>query len=80
MLWVALGSSAQAIAVVDVCDPLRPRVRRRVRPPFLAHDVAFSPSGRRVWVTAGRERRLAVLPAAGAGGGACSAPTPRPST
>ena len=67
MLWVALGSSAQAIAVVDVSDPLRPRVRRRVRPPFLAHDVAFSPSGRRVWVTAGRERRLAVLPAAGAG-------------
>jgi DNA-binding beta-propeller fold protein YncE len=36
-----------------------------VLPPFLAHDVAFSPSGRRVWVTAGRERRLAVLPAAG---------------
>ena len=67
MLWVALGSSAQAIAVVDVGDPLRPRVRRRVRPPFLAHDVAFSPSGRRVWVTAGRERRLAVLPAAGGG-------------
>ena len=40
-------------------------LRRRVRPPFLAHDVAFSPSGRRVWITAGRERRLAVLPAAG---------------
>ena len=67
VLWVALGSSAQAIAVVDVSDPLRPHVRRRVRPPFLAHDVAFSPSGRRVWVTAGRERRLAVLPAAGGG-------------
>ena len=64
-LWVALGSSAAAIAVVDVSDPRRPRLRRRVRPPFLAHDVAFSPSGRRVWITAGRERRLAVLPAAG---------------
>ena len=62
-LWAALGSSAAAIAVVDVADPLRPRLRRRVRPPFLAHDVAFSPSGRRVWVTAGRERRIAVLPA-----------------
>jgi DNA-binding beta-propeller fold protein YncE len=62
-LWIALGSSAPAIAVVDVDDPRRPRVRRRVHPPFLAHDVAFSPSGRRVWVTAGRERRLAVLPA-----------------
>jgi DNA-binding beta-propeller fold protein YncE len=66
-LWVALGSSATFIAVVDVSDPLRPRVRRRFQPPFLAHDVAFSPSGRRVWVTAGRERRLAVLPAAGGG-------------
>jgi DNA-binding beta-propeller fold protein YncE len=65
-LWIALGSSAQSIAVVDVSDPLRTHVRRRVRPPFLAHDVAFSPSGRRVWVTAGRDRRLAVLPA-GAG-------------
>jgi DNA-binding beta-propeller fold protein YncE len=64
-VWVALGSSAARIAVVDVADPRRPRLRRRVRPPFLAHDVAFSPSGRRVWVTAGRERRLAVLPAAG---------------
>src|SRR5919198_1226944 len=66
-LWAALGSSAAAIAVVDVSEPARPRLRRRVRPPFLAHDVAFSPSGRRVWVTAGRERRLAVLPAAGGG-------------
>jgi DNA-binding beta-propeller fold protein YncE len=64
-LWAALGSSAAAIAVVDVSQPTRPRLRRLVRPPFLAHDVAFSPSGRRVWVTAGRERRLAVLPAAG---------------
>jgi DNA-binding beta-propeller fold protein YncE len=64
-LWVALGSSAAAIAVVDVGHPRRPRLLRRVLPPFLAHDVAFSPSGRRVWITAGRERRLAVLPAAG---------------
>jgi hypothetical protein len=64
-LWIALGSSAPAIAVVDVSEPRRPRLGRRVRPPFLAHDVVFSPSGRRVWITAGRERRLAVLPAAG---------------
>jgi DNA-binding beta-propeller fold protein YncE len=66
-LWAALGSSASAIAVVDVSQPRRPRLRRRVRPPFLAPDVAFSPRGRRVWVTAGRERRLAVLPASGTG-------------
>jgi DNA-binding beta-propeller fold protein YncE len=66
-LWAALGSSAAAIAVVDVSEPTRPRLRRLVRPPFLAHDVAFSPSGRRVWVTAGRDRRLVVMPAAGGG-------------
>lgn len=60
-VWAALGSSASAIAVVDVSEPRRPRLVRRVRPPFLAHDVAFSPSGRRVWVTAGREPRVAVL-------------------
>jgi DNA-binding beta-propeller fold protein YncE len=66
-LWAALGSSAAAIAVVDVSQPARPRLRRVVRPPFLAHDVVFSPSGRRVWVTAGRERRLVVMSAGGGG-------------
>jgi len=66
-LWVALGSSARAIVVVDVSDPLRPRPRARVVPPFLAHDVGFSPGGRRVWVTAGRERRLSIYPANGPG-------------
>jgi DNA-binding beta-propeller fold protein YncE len=66
-LWAALGSSAAAIAVVDVSQPTHPRLRRLVHAPFLAHDVAFSPSGRRVWVTAGRDRRLVVM-GAGAGG------------
>ena len=64
-LWVALGSSAAEIAVLDVRDAERPRPAGRVRPQFLAHDVAFSPSGRRVWVTAGRERRVALYAAAG---------------
>ena len=59
-LWVALGSSAAAITVLDVTNPTRPRVSRHIRPPFLAHDVGFTPDGRRVWVTAGRERRAAV--------------------
>jgi DNA-binding beta-propeller fold protein YncE len=67
-VWAALGSSAAAIAVVDVSEPTRPQLRRLVHPPFPAHDVAFSPSGRRVWVTAGRDRRLVVLPAAGGRG------------
>ena len=34
-------------------------------PPFLAHDVGHSPSGEHVWVTAGREQRIAVLAANG---------------
>jgi DNA-binding beta-propeller fold protein YncE len=59
-LWVSLGSSAAAIAVVDVSDPERPRVHRLVHPPFLAHDVAFTPDGGLIWVTAGRARQIAV--------------------
>jgi len=59
-LWVALGSSAAAIAVLDVTDPTRPKVTRHIKPPFLAHDVGFAPDGRRVWVTAGREGKTAV--------------------
>jgi hypothetical protein len=58
-LWVALGSSASQLVAVDVSDPLRPRVRRRVTPRFLAHDVAVAPDGR-LWITAGRERRIAL--------------------
>jgi DNA-binding beta-propeller fold protein YncE len=58
-LWVALGSSAARLVAVDVSDPLRPEVKRRVVPRFLAHDVAVAPDGR-LWVTAGRERRIAL--------------------
>jgi DNA-binding beta-propeller fold protein YncE len=64
-LWISLGSSAAAIAVVDVSEPRRPRLLRTIDPPFLVHDVAFSPDGRRVWVTAGREPKLAVYAAHG---------------
>jgi DNA-binding beta-propeller fold protein YncE len=59
-LWVALGSSAAQIAVLDVSDPVRPRPAGHVRVGFLVHDLEFS-SGRRVWVTAGREPRIAVV-------------------
>jgi len=64
-LWIALGSTAATLVVVDAGDPLAPRVVRRIRPPFGAHDVAFSPSGRRVWVTGGRAPRLALYRAGG---------------
>ena len=58
-LWVALGPSAARLVAVDVSDPLRPAVERRATPRVLAHDVAVAPDGR-LWVTAGRERRIAI--------------------
>ena len=58
-LWIGLGTASPELAVVDVSDPRRPRLRGTVRPPFPAHDVAFAPSGR-VWVTAGEARAVAV--------------------
>lgn len=60
MLWVALGSKAEEIAVVDVSQRTRPRLVRRLRPPFLAHDVGFAPDGRRAWVSSGDRNQLAV--------------------
>ncbi len=62
-LWVALGSKAEEIAVVDVSLPARPRLVRRFRPPFLAHDVGFAPDGRHVWVSSGDRFELAVYAA-----------------
>lgn len=58
-LWVGLGTASPEIAVVDVADPARPRLRRYVKPAFAAHDVGFAPSGR-IWVTAGEERRISA--------------------
>ena len=60
LLWVALGSRAERVALVDVRNPRRPAVVARLRPPFLAHDVAFAPGGKRVWVTSGDRRRVAL--------------------
>ena len=62
-LWVALGSTAAAVAVLDLRDPRRPRVVGTIRPPFLAHDVGFTPGGRRVWVTSGDRGRTAIYEA-----------------
>jgi DNA-binding beta-propeller fold protein YncE len=62
-LWVALGSEAHEIAVVDVSRPAHPRLVRRFSPPFLAHDVGWSPDGKRVWVSSGDRWELAVYDA-----------------
>ena len=50
--------------MVDVSVAARPRVVGHVRPPFLAHDVGFTPGGRRVWVTSGDRGRIAIYEAA----------------
>jgi DNA-binding beta-propeller fold protein YncE len=59
-VWVALGSKAEEVAVVDVRVPARPRLVERFRPPFLAHDVACTPDGRHLWVSSGDRFELAV--------------------
>lgn len=63
-LWVALGSKAPEVVVVELPHPARPRLVRRIRPPFLAHDVGFAPGGRTVWVTSGDRGEMAIFDAA----------------
>jgi DNA-binding beta-propeller fold protein YncE len=62
-LWVALGAEAEQLAVVDVTRPAEPRLIRRIRPPFLAHDVGFVPGSRHVWVTSGNRGAVAIYDA-----------------
>jgi DNA-binding beta-propeller fold protein YncE len=64
-LWVGLGNVAEHIAIVDVSDPGRPAFVRNISPPFLAHDVAFFPDGRHVWVTAGEAETTALYDRSG---------------
>jgi len=59
-LWVALGRQAKQIAIVTLARPARPRFIGLLRPPFLAHDVAWTPDGARVWVSSGDRDELAV--------------------
>jgi DNA-binding beta-propeller fold protein YncE len=59
-LWIALGSKARELAIVDVSRPERPTLLRRFRPEFLAHDVGAAPDGRHVWVSSGDRDELLV--------------------
>jgi DNA-binding beta-propeller fold protein YncE len=52
-LWVALGTEARAVAVVDVTRPTEPRLLGRITPPFPLHDVGFVPGTKTVWASAG---------------------------
>jgi len=62
-LWVALGTKAENIAVVDVARPAQPRLVARFAPPFLAHDVALPPGGGPAWVTSGDRGAIALYDA-----------------
>ena len=64
-LWVALGNVAEELAVLSLSEPARPRLVATIRPPFRTHDVGFTPGGRRVWVTSGDSRRIAIYEAGG---------------
>lgn len=66
-LWVSLGSKAERIAILDVRDAGRPRLKRTIVPPFRAHDVVFAPDGGKVWVTSGDQALLAIYSANGRG-------------
>ncbi len=52
-LWIALGERASTIAIVDVSRSAQPRLLRHFSPGFIAHDLSFSPDGRKVWITSG---------------------------
>jgi DNA-binding beta-propeller fold protein YncE len=58
-LWIALGTKAPRIAVVDIADAVRPRLLGAIKPPFLAHDVGFARD--RVWVTSGDRHAIALF-------------------
>jgi DNA-binding beta-propeller fold protein YncE len=52
-LWIALGEHARGLVHVDVTNPLRPWVLRRISLTFVGHDLAYAHNGRRIWVTSG---------------------------
>lgn len=60
-LWVALGEQAHTIAILDVSDLGSPRVLARFHPGFAAHDLAFDPTGTRVWVTSSSADEVSVF-------------------
>ena len=62
-LWISLGTEARQVAVVDVTRPTEPRLIRRIRPPFPAHDVGFVPGKGHVWVTSGDRGAIAIYEA-----------------
>jgi DNA-binding beta-propeller fold protein YncE len=58
-LWIALGSKAREIALVEL-DGARSHLKHTFSPPSRGHDVGFAPDGRHAWVSSGDGRELAV--------------------
>jgi DNA-binding beta-propeller fold protein YncE len=62
-VWIALGENAQQIATLStvisrpaspaspVVNPGSPKVIGHFQPGFPAHDLAFSPNGKTIWIT-----------------------------
>jgi DNA-binding beta-propeller fold protein YncE len=71
--WIALGESARTIVILSpvvstppppsspVIDPGHPRVVGHFDPGFPAHDLAFSPNRRQVWITSSSGPDVAVF-------------------
>ena len=62
-LWAALGNVSPRVAVLDTSRATSPRLLGTIQPPFNAHDVGFTPGGRRVWLTSGDRERLGIFSA-----------------
>jgi len=60
-VWVALGQSAQTLTVLSTATLGRPRVIGHIEPPFLAHDLLFTPGGDVAWVTSANTDYVGVF-------------------
>jgi DNA-binding beta-propeller fold protein YncE len=59
-VYAVLGPKADAVSVLDVRNPRRPRPLRTFAPVDRGHDVVMSPDGRRLWITSGVTARVAL--------------------
>jgi DNA-binding beta-propeller fold protein YncE len=74
-VWVALGQAARTIVILStvvstppppsspIVNPGHPHVVGRFAPGYLAHDLLFTPDGRRVWITAANRPYVGVFSA-----------------
>jgi YVTN family beta-propeller protein len=62
--WVALGENAGTIVRLDSTHPNHLRVIGHIHPRVAAHDLAFAPDGKTVWVTSAASPYVTVYDAA----------------